>query len=135
MILREFLVLSKYAEIVNNKPKLLILVVVGVISSLSIPVLLPHFDHGTHIYHLFMHTGGIILSVFLTVLGINAYYKMRTKKLAITSIAFFVFAVAELVSLLDATKHHYYELPAYEVAHILMIAMVGIFAYGIFRSD
>ena len=84
--------MSKYAELINNKPKLLILVVIGVIGSLSIPVLLPHFDHGAHIYHLLLHAGGIILSVFLTILGINAYYKIRSKKLAITSIAFFVFS-------------------------------------------
>ena len=75
------------------------------------------------------------MSVFLTLLGINAYYKMRTKKLAITSIAFFVFAIAEIVSLLDATTHHYYDLPSYELAHILMIVMIGIFAFGIFRGD
>ena len=127
--------MARYAEIVNSKPTLLTLVVIGVIGSLAVPGLIPHFDHGTHIYHLLLHTAGIILSVFLTLLGINAYYKMRTKKLAITSIAFFVFAIAEIVSLLDATTHHYYDLPSYEVAHILMIAMVGIFAFGIFRSD
>ena len=125
--------MSKYAELINNKPKLLILVVIGVIGSLSIPVLLPHFDHGTHIYHLLLHAGGIILSVFLTILGINAYYKIRSRKLAITSIAFFVFSIAEIVSSHDATTHHYYDLPAYEIAHILMIVMVGIFALGIFK--
>jgi hypothetical protein len=127
--------MSKYAELINNKPKLLILVVIGVIGSLSIPVLLPHFDHGAHIYHLLLHAGGIILSVFLTILGINAYYKIRSRKLAITSIAFFVFSIAEIVSLHDATTHHYYDLPAYEIAHILMIVMVGIFALGIFKGD
>ena len=73
--------MARYAEIVNSKPTLLTLVVIGVIGSLSVPVLIPHFDHGTHIYHLLLHTGGIILSVFLTLLGINAYYKMRTKKM------------------------------------------------------
>ncbi|GIS96195.1 MAG: hypothetical protein CM1200mP23_0010 [Nitrososphaerota archaeon] len=46
-----------------------------------------------------------------TILGINAYSKIRTKKLAITSVAFFVFAIAEIVSLLDATTVHYYNIP------------------------
>ncbi len=98
-------------------------------------MLIPHFGHGTHIYHLLLHTGGIILAVFLTILGINAYSKIRTKKLAITSVAFFVFAIAEIVSLLDATTVHYYDIPGYEIAHMLMIGMIGIFAYGIFRGD
>ena len=120
---------------VDNKPTLLTLVVIGVIAALSIPVLIPHFGHGTHIYHLLLHTGGIILAVFLTILGINAYSKIKTKKLAITSVAFFVFAIAEIISLLDATTVHFYDIPGYEVAHMLMIGMIGIFAYGIFRGD
>ncbi len=104
--------MSKYSSLVDSKPTLLTLVVIGVVAALSIPVLIPHFSHGTHIFHLLLHTGGIILAVFLTILGINAYSKIKTKKLAITSVAFFVF-----------------------VAHMLMICMIGIFAYGIFRGD
>ena len=127
--------MSKYSSLVDNKPTLLTLVVIGVIAALSVPVLIPHFGHGTHIFHLLLHTGGIILAVFLTILGINAYSKIKTKKLAITSVAFFVFAIAEIISLLDATTVHFYDIPGYEVAHMLMICMIGIFAYGIFRGD
>ena len=56
----------RYQRFVNNKPKLLIAVILTtVVGSLSIPILMPHVYHGTHIYHLLLHTAGIILSVFL----------------------------------------------------------------------
>ena len=70
-----------YQRFANNKPKLLIVVILTVVGSLSIPVLMPHIYHGSHIYHLLLHTSGIILSVFLAILSVNAYYKMRTKKM------------------------------------------------------
>ena len=76
-----------YQKFANNKPKLLIAVILTVVGALSIPVLMPHVYHGAHIYHLLLHTAGIILSVFLAILSVNAYYKMRTKKMIITTIA------------------------------------------------
>ena len=127
----------RYQRFVNNKPKLLIAVILTVVGSLSIPILMPHVYHGTHIYHLLLHTAGIILSVFLAILSVNAYYKMRTKKMIITTIAFMVFTAAEIVQLLDATKTHVYnilESPS-EIAHLMMLAMIGLLALAIFRRD
>ena len=95
-----------YQTFVNNKPRLLIAVIIAVVGTLSIPVLWPHVYHGSHIYHLLLHTAGIVLSVFLAILSVNAYYKMRTKKMIITTIAFMVFTGAEFIQLMDATKTH-----------------------------
>ena len=127
--------MSKMQDFAESKAKLLTVIVISVIGSLSIPILLPHINHGFHVYHLLLHTSGIIFAVFLTILGINAYYKMRTKKLAITTVAFFVFAVAEMVALFDATAVHHFEMTTAEIAHIMMIAMIGLFAWGVFRDD
>tara|TARA_B100000029_G_scaffold137583_1_gene132399 strand:+ start:1394 stop:1783 length:390 start_codon:yes stop_codon:yes gene_type:complete len=126
-----------YQKFANNKPRLLIAVILGVVGTLSIPVLMPHVYHGSHIYHLLLHTAGIVLSVFLAILSVNAYYKMRTRKMIITTIAFMVFTGAEIVQLLDATKTHVYnilESPS-EIAHLMMLGMIGLLALAIFRRD
>ena len=126
-----------YQRFANNKPILLIAVIVGVVGALSVPVLWPHVYHGSHIYHLLLHTAGIVLSVFLAILSVNAYYKMRTKKMIITTVAFMVFTGAEFVQLMDATKTHVYnilESPS-EIAHLMMLAMIGLLALAIFRRD
>ena len=126
-----------YQRFANNKPILLIAVIVGVVGALSVPVLWPHVYHGSHIYHLLLHTAGIVLSVFLAILSVNAYYKMRTKKMIITTVAFMVFTAAEIVQLLDATKTHVYnilESPS-EISHLMMLGMIGLLALAIFRRD
>ena len=126
-----------YQKFANNKPKLLITIILTVVGSLSIPILMPHVYHGAHIWHLLLHTAGIILSVFLAILSVNAYYKMRTKKMIITTIAFIIFTGAEIVQLLDATKTHVYnilESPS-EISHLMMLGMIGLLALAIFRRD
>ena len=84
-----------------------------------------------------LHTAGIILSVFLTVLSINSYYRLRTKKMIITSIAFMTFAAAEIVQLINATETHVYNLfeSPPEIAHLMMLGMIGLLAIAIFRKD
>ena len=126
-----------YQTFANNKPRLLIAVIIAVVGTLSVPVLWPHVYHGSHIYHLLLHTAGIVLSVFLAILSVNAYYKMRTKKMIITTIAFMVFTGAEFIQLMDATKTHVYnilESPS-EIAHLMMLGMIGLLALAIFRRD
>ena len=126
-----------YQRFVDNNPKLLTADILVVVGSLAIPVLLPHVYHGSHIYHLLLHTAGIVFSVFLAILSVNAYYKMRTKKMIITTIAFMVFTGAEIVQLLNATETHVYNLlesPS-EIAHLMMLGMIGLLALAIFRRD
>ena len=86
--------MSIYQQLTNSKPKLLGAVIVAVVGGLAIPFLLPHVFHGTHILHLLLHTAGIVLATFLTILGINAYNELRTKKMAITATAFSLFAAS-----------------------------------------
>ena len=95
--------MSIYQQLTNSKPKLLGAVIIAVVGGLAVPFLLPHAFHGTHILHLLLHTAGIVLATFLTILGINAYNELRTKKMAITAAAFSLFAALELVQLINAT--------------------------------
>ena len=128
--------MSIYQQLVNSKPKLMVAVIISVFGGLAIPFLLPHVFHGSHIFHLLLHTTGIVLATFLTILGINAYNELRTKKMAITAIAFSLFAASEFVQLVKATETHVYDIFATtEIAHIMMLGVVGLFALAIFRRD
>jgi len=129
--------MSIYQQFANSKPKLLVAVIIAVVGGLAIPFLLPHVFHGTHILHLLLHTAGVVLATFLTILGVNAYYQLRSKKMIITSIAFSLFSASELVQLINATETHVYDFfgsPS-EIAHLMLLGVVGLFALAIFRRD
>jgi len=128
--------MSIYQQIANSKPKLMAAVIIAVFGGLAIPFLLPHVFHGSHIFHLLLHTTGIVLATFLTILGVNAYNELRTKKMAITAAAFSLFAASEFVQLVNATETHVYDVFApTEIAHVMLLGVVGLFALAIFRRD
>ena len=124
--------------ILERKSALFTIVVAGIISILAIPVIVPHLLHGFHLAHIFLHIGGIILAVFITILAIIAYKKLRTKRLLITAIAFSNFILAESILIVDATWPRIYDLnylPLLEVGHLLTFTTLGLLAIGVFRND
>ena len=112
--------------------------VAGVVGILAAPVILPHVFHGLHIIHILLHVGGITLATFLTILSALAYFRLRSKRLMITTYAFSVFIVGEVVTLIDATWPNIYDigdLALLEVGHLLLITSLGLLAMGVFRND
>ena len=94
--------------------------------------------HGLHIAHIFLHIGGITLAVFITILAVIAYYRLKTKRLLLSTVAFANFIGAEVALLIDATWPSIYdlgELPLLEVGHLLTFATLGLLALGVFRND
>ena len=125
-------------QILEKKSALFSIVVAGVVGILAAPIILPHIFHTYHIFHILLHVGGITLATFLTVLSFLAYYRLKSKRLMITSFAFSVFILAEVITLLDATWPTIYdigELSLLEVGHLLMITSLGLLAMGVFRND
>ena len=125
-------------NIVEKKSALFSVVVTGVVTILALPIIVPHLLHGFHIAHIFLHVGGITLAVFISVLAIIAYYRLRTKRLLLSSIAFANFICAETVLLVDATWPSIYdlgEMPLSEIGHLLTFATLGLLALGVFRND
>jgi hypothetical protein len=125
-------------QILERKSTLFSVVVAAIVGILAAPVILPHIFHGFHIFHIGLHVGGIVLAVFLSILGIMAYYRLRTKRLLLTAIAFSVFICAEAVTLVDATWPNLYRFSTVsllEVGHLLMITTLGLLAMGVFRND
>lgn len=125
-------------NIVEKKSTLFSIVVTGVIAILALPIIIPHLLHGYHLVHIFLHIGGITLSVFISVLAGIAYFRLRTKRLLLSAIAFTTFIGAEVVLLVDATWPNIYDIGDMsfsEVGHLLTFVTLGLLALGVFRND
>jgi len=75
-------------SILANKAKLLIAISIGAVAVLSIPVILPHLNHPSMIYHIVLHIVSLVVAVFLTAISAVAYRRsgqypgIRYKELA-----------------------------------------------------
>ena len=125
-------------RIVERKSALFSVVVTGIVAILALPIIIPHLLHGFHIAHIFLHIGGITLAVFITILASFAYFRLKTKRLLLSAVAFATFICAEIVLLVDATWPSIYdfgEMPLLEVGHLLTFTTLGLLAVGVFRND
>ncbi len=125
-------------KIVERKSTLFSIVVTGIVAILAIPFIIPHLLHGYHLAHIFLHVGGIALSVFISTLAAVAYYRLRTKRLLLSATAFTNFIAAEVVLLVDATWPNIYDIGDMsfsEVGHLLTFVTLGLLALGVFRND
>ena len=130
--------MSRIESILERKSTLFGIVVLVVIGTLAIPIIMPHIFHGFHVVHIGLHVGGITLAVFISLIAIIAYLRLRTKRLLFTSVAFSIFIAAESVLLIDATWPTLYDIGVVsllEVGHILTITTLGLMALGVFRND
>jgi len=136
--LSKFHYLFRPETIFEKKSVLFSIVLTGVVAILASPIIIPHLLHGHHIAHIFLHVGGITLAIFISILAAAVYYRLRTKRLLLSSVAFGNFIAAEIVLLVDATWPNIYDLefmPLSEVGHLLTFATLGLLALGVFRND
>lgn len=125
-------------QIFEKKSSLFSIIVVVVVGILAAPIILPHILHTYHFVHILLHIGGIILAVFLTVLSLIAYYRLRSKRLMLTFCGFGAFITAETVTLIDATWPATFDiddLSLLEIGHLLILTTLGLLALGVFRDD
>jgi hypothetical protein len=125
-------------KVLEKKSILFSVVTVGIIAILAIPIIIPHILHGFHLAHIVLHVGGITLAVFISILAIYAYKKLRTKRLLLSSVAFSTFIGAEVILLIDATWPTVFDFDFFSVAeigHILTFVTLGLLALGVFRND
>jgi hypothetical protein len=124
--------------ILQKKSALFGAVVLVVIGTLMVPVIIPHIFHGFHVVHIGLHVGGMVLAVFITLIASLAYFRLKTKRLLLSAVAFGMFIGAESLLLVDATWPSIYEivdLSLLEVGHVLTIGTLGLLALGVFRND
>ena len=128
----------KPENILERKSTLFSVVIAGVIAILAIPIIIPHLFHGFHLAHIFLHIGGITLAVFISTLAISAYFRLRTKRLLLSAVAFTTFIGAESALLVDSSYPNVFDfgiLPLDEVGHLLTFITLGLLALGVFRND
>ncbi len=132
------IILFRPENLVERKSALFSVVVTGVIAILALPIIIPHLFHGYHLAHIFLHIGGITLAVFISTLAISAYFRLRTKRLLLSAIAFTNFIGAESALLVDSSYPNVFDfgiLPLNEVGHLLTFITLGLLALGVFRND
>ena len=125
-------------NILERKSTLFSVVVAGVIGILALPIIIPHLLHGYHLAHIFLHIGGITLAVFIATLALAAYFRLRTKRLLLSAIAFTTFIGSQSALLIDGAWPHLYDIglmPLTELGHLLTFITLGLLALGVFRND
>ena len=93
------IILFRPERIVERKSALFSIVVTGVVAFLALPVIIPHLLHGHHIAHIFLHVEELLAAI--SILAGFAYYRLRTKRLLPSAIAF-----ANLLQLLLLAMQH-----------------------------
>ncbi|WP_100181727.1 hypothetical protein [Candidatus Nitrosotenuis aquarius] len=123
---------------IEHKSNMFVVSVLAVIGILFLPIIIPNIFHGFHIAHISLHIAGISLATFLTISAAYAYTKIKTRKLAITAIAFSMFVVSEIIKIIDVTwpyTFYFGTITMEQISHMLIIGMLGIFSIGVFRRD
>ena len=124
--------------ILERKSTLFSVIVASIVGILALPVIVPHLLHGYHLAHIFLHVGGITLAVFISILATLAYFRLQTKRLLLSAVAFSNLVVAEIILLVDATWPMIYDfeyMSLLEIGHLLTFLTLGILAIGVFRND
>jgi Na+/proline symporter len=125
-------------RIVASKPKLLIVISAIVVAVLCLPVILPHLNHPTMIYHIVIHVISFIVSVILGPISASAYRRTRSTRILFMFLGFLSLSVVELIFLFDATGDvGEIALPLIhiELPHIILLAMVALFGIGVLKVN
>jgi hypothetical protein len=125
-------------SIVANKAKLLIAISIGAVAVLSIPVIFPHLNHPSMIYHIVLHIVSLIVAVFLTTISAVAYRRSGSSRILFMFFAFLALTVVELIYLFDATEDiEEVALPLVhvELPHIILLAMLTLFGMGVLKVN
>ena len=125
-------------SIVASKAKLLISISVIAVAVLSIPVILPHLNHPSMIYHIVLHIASLIVAVFLTVISAVAYRRSGSSRILFMFFGFLALTIVELIYLFNATEDiEEVAIPFIdiELPHIILLAMLALFGLGVLKVN
>ena len=125
-------------SIVACKAKLLIAISVVAVAVLSIPVILPHLNHPSMIYHIVLHIASLIVAVFLTVISAVAYRRSGSSRILFMFFGFLALTIVELIYLFNATGDvGEVALPFVhiELPHIILLIMLTLFGAGVIKVN
>jgi hypothetical protein len=125
-------------DMIVNKAKLLIAISVIAVAVLSIPVILPHLEHPSMIYHIILHIGSLVVSVFLATVSAVAYRRSGSSRVLFMFFGFLALTVVELIYLFSATNDiGEIAIPfvQIELPHIILLAMLTLFGVGVIKAN
>ena len=125
-------------NMVASKAKLLIAISVIAVAVLSIPVIVPHLNHPSMIYHIVLHIVSLVVAVFLTTISAIAYRRSGSSRVLFMFFGFLALTAVELIYLFNATDDiGEVALPfvQIELPHIILLVMLTLFGVGVVRVN
>ena len=122
----------------SNKSNLFLVISILFTSSIFYPLILPHLDHPSMIFHILIHILSLDFALFLTVISVISFKKTKSKKVLLTSLSFGVMlAVGFLYLLQSSGMLGDFQIPYIdvEIPHILLLFMLTLFAAGVIRIE
>ena len=129
--------LQRGYKLLDNKLKFFALTTV-IVSSLLIPLTIPHILHQSMIYHIIIHIVSLNISVFLGLVSIFAYLKNSNIRMLFMALGFVTLAIVEGIMLLSSTGNlPNVILPSVniELPHIVLLIMLALFGLGLLRAN
>ncbi|MGB7881684.1 MAG: hypothetical protein WBL44_03095 [Nitrososphaeraceae archaeon] len=127
-----------YEVISSDKKRLFVLISFIVISAAAIPAIVPHISHTHMVYHIIIHTVGLMIAIFLSAVSIFAYSRNGGIRLLFLTIGFLLFVVIELLYLSYSTSGvQGITIPGVdiELSHIILFAALILFASSILKTN
>jgi hypothetical protein len=125
-------------HIIDNKPKLFVIISIAVIAILALPVILPHITHPSMIYHILLHMISLIVAVFLSSVSILAYSRNRNTRMLLMTAGFVLLTVIEILYLFHATanlEELIVPIVDVELSHIILLIMLTLFGIGVLKVN
>jgi FtsH-binding integral membrane protein len=125
-------------NMVASKAKLLIVISVIAVAVLSIPVIIPHLNHPSMIYHIVLHIVSLVVAVFLTTISAVAYRRSGSSRVLFMFFGFLALSAVELIYLFNATDDiGEIALPfvQIELPHIILLVMLTLFGVGVVKVN
>jgi hypothetical protein len=125
-------------KIITSKSKLLIAISSIIIAVLCMPVILPHINHPSMIYHIALHIVSLIVAVFLTAISAAAYRRSGSARVLFMFFGFLSLTIIELIYLFYATEDiEEVSIPFIdiEIPHIILLVMLTLFGVGVIKVN
>ena len=124
-------------KVLDNKLKVFALTTI-IVSSLIVPLIIPHISHQFMIYHIIIHIISLNIAVFLGLVAIFACLKNSSIRMSLMALGFVTLAVVEGIMLLSSTGNlDNVILPSVniELPHIVLLVMLTLFGLGLLKAN
>ncbi len=110
--------------------------ILATITIFSLPLVLPHITHEYMIYHVLLHFVTMSIAVLLVIISLIAYYRSRSTRMLLMSIALLVLTIAEGINFLVSVEAlSYTTLPIIntEISHLLILLALLFLLTGVLK--